>query len=76
MSTSPSPAAPTAAPFDEAAFEAFVASRDEPEWVSQRRREAFAAYEPSAKRATGRGGVEAGRVASLSARHFRPATSR
>ena len=44
MSTSPSPAAPTAAPFDEAAFEAFVASRDEPEWVSQRRREAFAAY--------------------------------
>ena len=45
MSTSPSPAAPTAAPFDEAAFEAFVASRDEPDWVSQRRREAFAAYD-------------------------------
>ena len=36
--------ATTTAPFDAAAFDQFVASRDEPQWVTQRRRLAFADY--------------------------------
>ena len=38
------PAAPTPASFDEAAFEAFLASRDEPDWVSAARTKAYASY--------------------------------
>jgi len=42
-STTP-PAAPTPASFDEAAFEAFLDSRDEPDWVSAARTKAYASY--------------------------------
>jgi Fe-S cluster assembly protein SufD len=45
--------APTAGGFTEAAFEAFLKDRDEPSWLIDRRREAFAAYQnlpwPSAR---------------------------
>lgn len=44
MSTPSSSTASPSASFDEDAFEAFLATRDEPSWVSTRRREAFAAY--------------------------------
>ena len=45
MSTTAS-AAPTPTPtsFDEAAFEAFLGSRDEPDWVTSDRRRAYASY--------------------------------
>jgi Fe-S cluster assembly protein SufD len=48
MSTSATTASaaptPTPASFDEAAFEAFLASRDEPDWVSAARTKAYASY--------------------------------
>ncbi len=43
MST-PTAAATTAASYDEAAFAAFLDGRDEPAWVTDRRRAAFAIY--------------------------------
>jgi len=45
MSTIVSTAPPTAAGFSRAAFEAFLASRNEPEWVIERRRAAYDIYE-------------------------------
>jgi len=48
MNTTPAtaapPPAPTPASFDETAFEAFLDSRDEPDWVTSARTEAYAAY--------------------------------
>jgi Fe-S cluster assembly protein SufD len=48
MSTSATTASaaptPTPASFDEAAFEAFLGSRDEPDWVTSDRRRAYASY--------------------------------
>ncbi|MDP7274989.1 MAG: Fe-S cluster assembly protein SufD [Planctomycetaceae bacterium] len=43
MST-PTAAATTAAPYDQAAFAAFLDGRDEPAWVTESRRAAFATY--------------------------------